>query len=92
METPIKTQVKNFEIKILNEKRDYSLPKFLVPKYMNYDGNYIISLSETVRWLGQYAEDLGIQIYPSFPASDLLINPKGYIEGIICNDFGIDKT
>ncbi|CAG9327993.1 ETFDH_3 [Blepharisma stoltei] len=92
MDSPIKTPVRNFKTLILSENKSFSIPNFVRPGYLNNEGNYIISLSETTRWLGKYAESIGVQIYPSFPASEVLINQKGYVEGIICSDFGIGKN
>ena len=41
-----------------------SVPHVLLPPQLNNEGNYVISLSALVRWLGEQAEELGVEIYP----------------------------
>ena len=54
----------------------YTIPNlFLPPQLLNTHGNYIISLSQLCRWLAQKAEDLGVEIYPGFAASEVLVHP-----------------
>ena len=54
-------------------------------------GNYIISLGELTRWLAIEAESLGCDIYPGFPGKEVLINQRGFVEGIATADMGLDK-
>ncbi|KAL6342403.1 hypothetical protein AAG906_009076 [Vitis piasezkii] len=54
-------------------------------------GNYIISLSQLVRWLGGKAEELGVEIYPGFAASEILYDANHNVIGIGTNDMGIAK-
>ena len=61
-----------------------------MPEISN-EGNYIISLSQLCRWLGQQAEDLGIEIYPGIAATEVLHNEDGSVKGIKTNDMGIAK-
>jgi electron-transferring-flavoprotein dehydrogenase len=53
-------------------------------------GNYIISLANLCRWLGQVAENLGVEIYPGFAASEVLFNDDDSIKGVATNDMGVD--
>lgn len=92
MDSPIKTPVTEDEFWVLTEKRGLKVPQFLVPKPLHNEGNFIISLSETVRWLGAHAESLGVNIYPGFAASELLTDPSGCVQGIATGDFGISKS
>lgn len=55
------------------------------------DGNYIISLGKLVRWLGEQAEELGVEIYPGFAASEVLYREDGGVAGIATRDVGIGK-
>lgn len=74
---------------LLTKKRSIRLP---TPTQMKNKNNYVISLSEVVRWLGHRAEQLGVEIYPGFAAVGML--QKGNHNrmcGIITNDVGIDK-
>lgn len=58
---------------------------------MNNHGNYIISLGNFVRWLGQQAESLGVEIYSGISGSEVLYHENGSVKGIATNDFGIGK-
>ncbi|HEY6434564.1 MAG TPA: NAD(P)/FAD-dependent oxidoreductase, partial [Acetobacteraceae bacterium] len=60
------------------------------PPQMNNHGNYIVSLGNVVRWLGQQAEALGVEIYPGFAAAELL-EQNGRVLGIATGDMGIGK-
>ena len=53
--------------------------------------NYIISLANLCRWLAEQAEKLGIEIFPGFPASEVLYNEDGSIKGVATLDMGLDK-
>jgi electron-transferring-flavoprotein dehydrogenase len=66
------------------------LPHILFPPLMSNRGNYITSLSNLCKWLGQQAEALGVEIYPGFPAHELIIE-NGAIRGVITGDLGVAK-
>ena len=68
MNSPIKTKVSEDKFLILNETGSFKIPNFLLPKTLHNKGNYVISLGETVKWLAEQAEELGVNIYPGFPA------------------------
>eukprot|EP01006_Ploeotia_vitrea_P007260 TRINITY_DN16547_c0_g1_i1.p1 TRINITY_DN16547_c0_g1~~TRINITY_DN16547_c0_g1_i1.p1 ORF type:complete len:593 (+),score=2.62 TRINITY_DN16547_c0_g1_i1:47-1825(+) len=68
-----------------------SFPHFLLPSELHNEGNYIISLSKLVRWLGEQAEALGVEIYPGFAADEVLYNEDGSVKGIATKDAGIAK-
>ena len=91
MDTPIKTPVTSDEFYLLTETGGVKIPQFLVPKPLHNEGNYVISLSETVRWLGTYAESLGVSIFTESAASEYLVHADGYIEGVATGDKGIGK-
>ncbi len=65
------------------------VPHFFVPPTLHNDGNQVISLGNVCRWLGQKAEELGIQIFPGFAASEVLFNDDGSVKGIATGDMGI---
>jgi electron-transferring-flavoprotein dehydrogenase len=74
---------------LLTEKKSFSLP---VPSIMKNNGNYIISLGELCQWLASRAEALGINIFPGFSASHLLLNEdKTAVIGVQSADMGLDK-
>ncbi|KAA8984478.1 electron transfer flavoprotein-ubiquinone oxidoreductase [Halospina sp. K52047b] len=64
-------------------------PNAFVPKNMHNHGNYIISLANLCRWLGEQAEQLGVEIYPGFPAAEVLYE-DGVVKGILTGEFGVD--
>jgi electron-transferring-flavoprotein dehydrogenase len=88
--SPIKTRVSEDQFFVLTENSGYEVPQSLVPGFLHNEGNFVVSLSEVVRWLGSQAEDLGVNILSGFSAAGLVEN-EGKVEGIYTNDFGIDK-
>ncbi|KAF0504902.1 Electron-transferring-flavoprotein dehydrogenase [Gigaspora margarita] len=76
-------------LRLLTEKTSYPLPHL---SQMSNKGNYIISLSNFVKWLGKQAEDVEVEIYPGFAASEILYNDDGSVCGIATNDMGLDKN
>lgn len=54
-------------------------------------GNYIVRLGNFVSWLGEQAENLGVELYPGYAAAEILYNEDGSIKGIATNDVGIAK-
>ena len=79
----------------------YSIPGMLLPSQLHNDGNYIVSLSQLCRWLAEEAENLGVEIYPGFAASEVLLSPttdgegdgnsETAVLGIATRDVGISK-
>ena len=63
---------------------------FPTPPQMNNHGNYVISLGNLCRWLGEQAEELGVDIIPGYPAADLLVE-NDRVVGVVTGDMGIDK-
>ena len=63
----------------------------LLPECFHNEGNYIVSLSNFVRWLGQQAEALGVEIFPGFPAAEVLYNDDGSVKGVATGNMGINK-
>ncbi|KAI7846048.1 hypothetical protein COHA_000414 [Chlorella ohadii] len=61
------------------------------PPQMKHKGNFVISLSETVRWLGRKAEELGVEIFPGFAGAKVMYGPGGEVHGVQTNDFGVAK-
>jgi electron-transferring-flavoprotein dehydrogenase len=62
------------------------------PPQMNNHGNFIISLSQLAKWLGERAEELEVEIYPGFAASEVLYNADGSVKGVATNDAGVSRT
>jgi electron-transferring-flavoprotein dehydrogenase len=88
LDAPLNTPVQEDRMLFLTEKYAVRLP---TPPQMHNKGNYIVSLGNVVRWLGQQAEALGVEIYPGFAASEVLYNGDGSVKGIATGDMGISK-
>jgi electron-transferring-flavoprotein dehydrogenase len=88
---PIKTKVSKERFLFLSEKSAFSWPIWLLPSIQKNHKNYIISLANLCRWLGEKAEALGVEIFPGFSASKILYNNDGSVKGVQTGDMGIDK-
>ena len=82
---PLKTEAKNDKFLYLTETKSYQLP---TPPQMHNKGNYIISLSDFTKWLAQQAEELEVEIYPGFAASEVLFDEKNKVIGVATSDMG----
>jgi electron-transferring-flavoprotein dehydrogenase len=72
----------------LTRKKAYRLP---TPPQMHNEGNYIVSLANVCRWLGEQAEALGVEIYPGFAAAEVLYDSDGRVKGVATGDMGIGR-
>jgi electron-transferring-flavoprotein dehydrogenase len=66
-------------------------PLFLLPDCFRNHGNYIVSLGNVVRWLAQQAEALGVEIFPGFPAAEVLYAEDGAVRGVATGNLGVGK-
>jgi electron-transferring-flavoprotein dehydrogenase len=67
-------------------------PNFLLPKCFHNEGMYILSLANLTRWLATQAEALGVEIFPGFPAAEVLYNENGSVKGVATGNMGIGKN
>ncbi|ODT71495.1 MAG: electron transfer flavoprotein-ubiquinone oxidoreductase [Pelagibacterium sp. SCN 63-23] len=74
----------------LTSKGDFTFPHALIPPQMRTRGGVIVSLGDLVRWLGEQAADLGVDIFPMTAAVDVLRSGDGPVRGIITGDLGLD--
>jgi electron-transferring-flavoprotein dehydrogenase len=88
---PLNTAVTEDRVLFLTETKAYRTPSFLVPKALTNHGNYVISLANVVRWLGQQAEALGVEIFPGFPAAEILYNDDGSVKGVATGNMGVNR-
>ena len=88
---PFKTEVKDDHFLVLGPAGSIRLPNFAMPPLMNNHGNYIVSLGNVCRWLGEKAEALGVEVYPGFAAAEVLYNDDGAVIGVATGDMGIGK-
>mgnify|MGYP006194312493 FL=1 len=88
---PVTTAVTHDDIYLFsNDSSARKLPGFAVPKTMHNHGNYIVSIANLCRWLATQAEQLGVEIFPGFAASEVLIEDD-VVKGILIGDMGLDK-
>jgi len=74
---------------LIDDHQGMRLPSWLVPRPLHNHGNYATSLANLCRWLGAQAEELGVNIFPGFAASEVLYNEDGAIKGIATGDMGV---
>ncbi|MBC2803047.1 electron transfer flavoprotein-ubiquinone oxidoreductase [Rhizobium ruizarguesonis] len=89
---PFKTKVTADHFLLLGPAGSVRLPNVLMPPLMNNHGNYIVSLGLVCRWLATKAEELGVEIYPGFAATEVLYNDEGAVIGVATGDMGIEKN
>jgi electron-transferring-flavoprotein dehydrogenase len=85
---PLDTPVNADKFVFLTQNSAIRLP---TPPQMNNHGNYIISLGNFCRWLAEQAEAMGVEIYPGFPAAEVLFDENGAVRGVATGDMGIGK-
>ncbi len=88
---PLRTPVTEDRFLLLRESGSTRIPSALLPPLMRNHGNYIASLGNVCRWLGEQAEALGVEIYPGFAAAEVLYHDDGSVKGIATGDVGITK-
>ena len=87
---PVETAVTQDRFCFFTRRSAFTLPHVLFPPLMSNRGNYIVSLSNLCKWLGQQAESLGVEIYPGFPGHDLIVE-EGVVKGVVTGDFGVAR-
>jgi electron-transferring-flavoprotein dehydrogenase len=88
---PIDTAVTKDLFYFLGPAGALRIPNFIMPPLMGNHGNYIVSLGNLCKWLCQQAESLGVEIYPGFPAADILYGEKGEVRGVVTGDLGVAR-
>ncbi|AXF00114.1 electron transfer flavoprotein-ubiquinone oxidoreductase [Paraburkholderia hospita] len=88
---PLKVEVTEDRFLFLSETGAKAVPNWALPDNFKNHGNYVISLANVTRWLGQQAEALGVEIFPGFPAAEVLYNKDGSVKGVATGNLGIGK-
>ncbi len=88
---PVDTPVGEDRFYFLTGKLGIRLPNFMMPPLMSNRGAYIVSLGNLCRWLATVAEALGVEIYPGFPAADLIYGERGEVKGVVTGDLGVAR-
>ena len=76
---------------VLSGKGKFALPELLTPPFMRNRGTYTLSLGNLCRWLAGQAEELGVEIFPGFPAAEILFNEDGSVRGVATGDMRIAR-
>ncbi|RJG03279.1 electron transfer flavoprotein-ubiquinone oxidoreductase [Noviherbaspirillum sedimenti] len=89
---PLNIPVSEDRFLFLTEKKALKTPNWLLPGCFQNHGNYVISLGNVVRWLGQQAKNLGVEIFPGFPAAEILYHEDGAVKGVATGNMGVDRN
>jgi electron-transferring-flavoprotein dehydrogenase len=88
---PLTQPVTADEVLFLSETGATKTPQALIPDCFHNHGNYVISLGNVVRWMGEQAEALGVEIFPGFTAAEVLYDENGSVKGIATGNQGVGK-
>ena len=88
---PLNQPVTQDQFLFLSEHSGVQTPEWLLPPCFNNHGNYIISLGNLTKWLAEQAEGLGVEIFPGFPAVEVLYNENGSVKGVATGNLGLGK-
>jgi len=76
---------------VLTKKGKWRMPEWMLPPFMHNKGTYTLSLGNFCRWLAGQAEELGVEIFPGFPAAEILFRDDGSVKGVATGDMGIAR-
>ena len=88
---PLNQAVTEDRFLFLNETGSHHVPHWMLPGCFQNHGNYVISLGNVVRWLGQQAEALGVEIFPGFAAAEVLFDEQGAVKGVATGNMGVGR-
>src|SRR3954468_22289763 len=88
---PLKPEVTKDEFLFLGPAGGLRLPTIGLPKLMDNYGNFVGSLGNVCRYLRRQGGALGVEIYPGFPAAEVLIGDKGEAVGVATGDVGVAR-
>ncbi len=91
MGAPVTTAVTEERFLFLSKDKVSKTPEWMMPKALQNDGCYVISLAQLVRWLAAQAEELGIEIFPGFAATEVLYNNQSAVIGVATGDMGVGR-
>ncbi len=91
LDAPLNVPVTEDRFLFLSETKAWKTPGWMLPACFQNHGNYVVSLGNVVRWLGQQAEALGVEVFPGFPAAEVLYNEDGSVKGVATGNLGVDR-
>ena len=68
-----------------------TIPDWLMPENFHNHGNFVIRLGAVVKWLGEQAEGLGVEVFPGFTGAEVLVDEKGAVRGVATGNLGLGK-
>ena len=87
---PVEVKVKKDNFYMLGAAGKIRIPNFLLPPLMNNHGNYIVSMGNLCRWLAEYAESIGVEIFPGMACSELVYSSNDELMGVVAGEFGLN--
>ncbi|MFN3288779.1 MAG: NAD(P)/FAD-dependent oxidoreductase, partial [Sphingomonadaceae bacterium] len=91
LDSPLTVPVTENHHWVLSERGHWAIPHAATPPFMHNKGCYTLSLGNLCRWLARQAEALGVEIFPGFPAADLLYDVTGAVKGVVTGDMGVAR-
>lgn len=88
---PLDTVVTEDRFYLLSETGSTKVPNLFLPDCFQNHGNYIVSLGQVTRWLGEQAEALGVEIYPGFAGAEILYDENNAVKGVATGDMGVGR-
>jgi electron-transferring-flavoprotein dehydrogenase len=88
---PLNQEVNGDDLLVLSETGSSRTPDWLVPRNFHNHGCYVVRLGSVVKWLGEQAEALGVEIFPGFAAAEVLFNDDGSVKGVATGNLGLGK-
>ncbi|VWB79799.1 electron transfer flavoprotein-ubiquinone oxidoreductase [Burkholderia lata] len=89
---PLDVEVTEDRFLFLSQRGAKQVPNWLLPDNFKNHGNYVVSLGNVTRWLGQQAEALGVEIFAGFPAAEILYGERGEVKGVATGNMGVGKN
>ena len=85
---PLNVPVKEDNFYVLGEAGSIRVPNFTMPPLMNNHGNYIVSMGNVCRWMGEQAEAMDVEIFPGMACSEVVYGDNGEVKGVVAGEFG----
>ena len=91
LDAPLNAPVSEDRFVFLTEGGSWKVPDFMLPACFRNHGMYVVSLGNVCRWLARQAEGLGVEIFPSFAAAEVLYREDGAVRGVATGDMGVGR-
>jgi electron-transferring-flavoprotein dehydrogenase len=87
---PLDTPVTDSAALLFTQNSSFRFP--ITPPPFQNRGNYVVSLSKIVKWLGGIVESAGVNVFKEFGGAELVYDENGAVAGVITEDKGLDKN